>query len=869
MQAKCRPGKRHASGFAVAMKAPLARSFSGTIAIAVRSIRMENGSGDGTGAKPLVVITGAAGRIGTALAKALEKDYRVVGMDIAGEGAACEVVETDLTSFDAVQLSVRRLVETHGSRIASVIHLAAYFDFTGEDSPAYQAVNVDGTRNLLRALKQCQVEQLVYSGTMLVHRPGAPGVPITEQTEIDPQWAYPESKARTEQVIREERGDMPCVFLHLAGLYSDNSGVPTLVEQIRRIYERDVKAHAYSGDLATGQSFLHEDDMVDAFVRTVDSRHDLPEETTILIGEPEAVSYGELQDTLARLIHDSDDWSTISVPKPIAAAGAWLETKSEPGVPDALDHGEKPFIRPFMVEMASDHYELDISRARDLLDWHPRHDIRDTLPRIIETLKSDPLGWYEKNGLTVPHWLRASAEKSVDPEALRVEAEAAVRGAHDRFRWMQFLNIGFGSWLVASPPALGYESAAMTASDILAGLLIIATSLVALSWRFILVRWLSAAVGLWVMFAPLLFWAPTAQAYLNGTLVGALIFGFAAAARPAPGISRVAATTGPTVPRGWHYSPSDWFQRVPIIVLAFIGLYISRYLTAYQLGHIEGVWDPFFSIGDIAGDARNGTEEIITSSVSKAWPVPDAGLGALTYLLEILIGLIGSAKRWRTMPWLVLIFGIMIVPLGVVSITFIVIQPIILGTWCTLCLITAAAMLIQIPYSIDELIASCQFLARRRRRGQPLLRTLLFGDTDDGPDESAHTDFDRGPRAILAEVTGGGITLPWSLLATIAIGIWLMFTRLALGTEGVLADADHLIGALVITIAVTATAEVARAARFLNIPLGMALAITALVADATILQSAADVAMALLIIVLSIPRGRVNHEYGGWSRVIV
>ena len=74
MQAKCRPGKRHASGFAVAMKAPLARSFSGTIAIAVRSIRMENGSGDGTGAKPLVVITGAAGRIGTALAKALEKD---------------------------------------------------------------------------------------------------------------------------------------------------------------------------------------------------------------------------------------------------------------------------------------------------------------------------------------------------------------------------------------------------------------------------------------------------------------------------------------------------------------------------------------------------------------------------------------------------------------------------------------------------------------------------------------------------------------------------------------------------------------------------------------------------------------------------
>ena len=49
------------------------------------------------------------------------------------------------------------------------------------------------------------------------------------------------------------------------------------------------------------------------------------------------------------------------------------------------------------------------------------------------------------------------------------------------------------------------------------------------------------------------------------------------------------------------------------------------------------------------------------------------------------------------MPWLVLLFGLMIVPLGVVSITFIVIQPILIGTWCTLCLIAAAAMLIQIP----------------------------------------------------------------------------------------------------------------------------------------------------------------------------
>ena len=68
------------------------------------------------------------------------------------------------------------------------------------------------------------------------------------------------------------------------------------------------------------------------------------------------------------------------------------------------------------------------------------------------------------------------------------------------------------------------------------------------------------------------------------------------------------------------------------------------------------------------------------------WCVSDAGVAALTYALKILIGVVGCARRWRTMPGLVVAFGIMIAPLGVVSIAFIVIQPIVSGTWRSLCL---------------------------------------------------------------------------------------------------------------------------------------------------------------------------------------
>ncbi|QDY99274.1 NAD-dependent epimerase/dehydratase family protein [Nitratireductor mangrovi] len=820
-----------------------------------------------TGGKPVILITGAAGDIGSALVAALAPDYTVVGLDLKDKQADCELFAVDLSSRDSVELALRNFRDRHGGKIASVIHLAAYFDFTGEDHPLYDNVNVEGTRNLLRALQDFEVGQFLYSGTMLVHRPAEPGQPIDERAPIEPKWAYPQSKARAEEIIREEHGDIPYVLLHLAGLYDERTAVPTLSAQIRRIYERDPKAHAYSGSLDTGQSFLHKDDMIDAFVRAVDRRAKLPADVTILVGEAEAASYQTLQERIANLIHDEEEWATYTVPKALAGAGAWLEEKSEPIVPDDFDQGEKPFIRPFMVEMADDHYELDITRARELLGWEPRHFILDTLPAMIDHLKADPFAWYRANGITPPAWLEAADERGTQPEKLRDGAEAAYRDAHHRFLWAPFLNMGLGAWLITSPPMLAYESRWMVWSDIVAGILVVALAFVSLSWRFGLIRWALAAVGLWVMAAPLVAWAPTAAAYLNGTLVGALVFGMAVLARPAPGVGILAATTGPTIPPGWEYSPSSWFQRLPIIILAFLGLYVSRYMAAYQLGHIDGVWEPFFA--GAASDPKNGTEEIITSSVSQAWPVPDAGLGALTYLLEILTGIIGSSRRWRTMPWLVVLFGIMIVPLGVVSITFIVIQPIVLGTWCTLCLIAAAAMVIQIPYSVDELIATGQFLARRRRAGRPILRVFLFGDTDEGDSRSGEDSFDQSPMAIMRDMLGGGISVPWTLAVSVLIGAWLMFTRLTLGSTGVVANADHLIGSLVITTSVAAMAEAVRPLRFINTLFGMALVIIPFVAGTTVPQTAAGVVAGLALIALSVPRGAIRHRYGNWSRVIV
>ncbi len=246
----------------------------------------------------------------------------------------------------------------------------------------------------------------------------------------------------------------------------------------------------------------------------------------------------------------------------------------------------------------------------------------------------------------------------------------------------------------------------------------------------------------------------------------------------------------------------------------------------------------------------------------------DAGLGAAVYVIEIVTGIIGDKRRWRTMPWLVLLFGILIVPLGGVSVFFIIIQPIVIGAWCTLCLAGALAMLLQIPYSLDEILATLQFLKNRRQQGKPLWYLLLHGDTMDGGSADYSDNFAAPAGTVLREMLLSGISVPWTLMLSTALGIALMCTRLLFGTAGLAAHNDHVVGALVVTFSIMAWGDVARPLRFINIVFGAWLAVAPSLLDGyTGAGAAASVLAGLALIGLAFPMGRIATRMGAWDRV--
>jgi len=166
-----------------------------------------------------------------------------------------------------------------------------------------------------------------------------------------------------------------------------------------------------------------------------------------------------------------------------------------------------------------------------------------------------------------------------------------------------------------------------------------------------------------------------------------------------------------TIPPGWNENPTAWPKRIRLVLLAFVGFCVASYLALYQLGVFTEVWDPFFP---------GGSPKVLHLME----PLPDAVLGASAYLTEILLSLIGGENRWRTAPWTVLALGFVIVCGALVSVVLVIVQPVVAGAWCTLCLVSALVSFAIFGLGAKESLAALQYLKRVHASGASIRRAL-------------------------------------------------------------------------------------------------------------------------------------------------
>lgn len=487
---------------------------------------------------------------------------------------------------------------------------------------------------------------------------------------------------------------------------------------------------------------------------------------------------------------------------------------------------------------------------------------------------------------------RPMAQQEAEREAS--EGEDMLVAHHRQTLWIPWLLILLGVWLVAAPTTFGYGEEAwwarpsggrgvwfadrathdslraslITWSDVVSGGL-----LVVLGWRALrpgrpVARWAACLVGVWLIFAPMVLWAPNAAAYLNDSLVGLLVIALTILIPGMPNMVRFM-EMGPATPPGWSYNPSTWPQRAILIGLGFAGLVVSRYQAVYQLGYVDGVWDPFFGFED-------STRMVLDSELSHTWPISDAALGTAAYSFEFLMGFMGGTSRWRTMPWMVTMFGILVIPLGLAHIALVMSQPVVVHQWCTMCLLAAALMLPMVTLTVDEVVAMSQHVrdaVRRGDRGGSAWKVFWMGGTaEDATDQDRNpgiADLPERPAAVIRSSLRGA-TAPWPLVATTALGLLLLAAPALfdVSIRSGAADIAHIGGAFVVVVSVIALAEVVRSVRVLNVAAAVVMVLVLPVTGPDVGYAAAVAVTAVAVAALSLPRGRILDTYGRWDRLI-
>ncbi|HAX69588.1 MAG TPA: NAD(P)-dependent oxidoreductase [Anaerolineae bacterium] len=220
-----------------------------------------------------ILITGGAGYIGSLLtSELLRQNYRVTILDsllFGGESILpfmshpnFNFLKTDVTEPRAVRDAVKK----DWGRPNAVVHLAGIVGF-----PACQAVgkqvawkyNVDATRLVFEQSADLGVERFVFASTYSNYGLSEDGKPVTEETPLNPQSLYAETKIAGEEYLLSQK-DAVCapLLFRFATLYglSPRTRFDLIVNQF--VLEAFTKRQLIIYQRGYSRSFVHIRDVV-------------------------------------------------------------------------------------------------------------------------------------------------------------------------------------------------------------------------------------------------------------------------------------------------------------------------------------------------------------------------------------------------------------------------------------------------------------------------------------------------------------------------------------------------------------------------------------------------------------------------------
>jgi nucleoside-diphosphate-sugar epimerase len=348
-------------------------------------------------ALPRVIVTGASGFVGRHLLEQLKGDHRIVGIARRSQRRAGVPEDPNITWLEAdigerpqVEAAFRTIAETGGADY--VVHLAAYYDFTGLDHPEYTRTNVHGLRNVLDLCAGMPLRRFIFASSLAACRFPSGGRALTESSPPDGEHVYARTKRLGEAMLNEYQQAFPSAVVRLAALFSDWCEYPPLFVQLNTWLSSLWNAQVVAGRGLTAMPYLHVHDAVAFLRRVLERESDLTPGEVLIASSDGAVSHREVFGT-ATLAYHGKRREPRYVPKALCRGGI--------RVLDALGRvtGQRPFERPWMAHYIDREMRVDSSVTRRLLGWSPRPrlELLRRVPFLVENMKTDPHEWIARN----------------------------------------------------------------------------------------------------------------------------------------------------------------------------------------------------------------------------------------------------------------------------------------------------------------------------------------------------------------------------------------------------------------------------------------------------------------------------------------
>ncbi|WNM57943.1 NAD-dependent epimerase/dehydratase family protein [Candidatus Nitrospira allomarina] len=323
-----------------------------------------------------VLVTGGKGFLGSHLVRRLlaeGEEVRVFGHRGSKQGEALrdngsEVIWGDIRNLSDVEQAV------HG--VEKVFHLVSNFRKGGSDKADAYAVNVEGTKNVLKAARKYGVARVVHCSTIGVHG-DVQAIPAHEGTPFNPTDLYQETKLKAEQYVwqfHQETG-LPISVVRPISLYGPED--LRMLKLFRTIKKRQF-IYIGKGNVLFHPAYI--DDVIEGFLLC--ATHDKAVGEAFIIGGDGYLPLHDLVDRISAQFQVPPPRLHIPL-RPVE----WLATLCESL---CTPLGIEPPLHKRRVSFFKNNRAFSIEKVKRVLGYAPRVPLDEGLKRTIR--------WYEEHG---------------------------------------------------------------------------------------------------------------------------------------------------------------------------------------------------------------------------------------------------------------------------------------------------------------------------------------------------------------------------------------------------------------------------------------------------------------------------------------